>query len=260
VVRFFAAVGRGTFDFLRQAGQMAILFAAALRCATTSGWRRSAIFTQMHAIGVQSLPIVLVTGLFTGMVLAVQTYYQFRRLSVETLIGIVIGFSLTRELGPVLTALMLSGRVGAAMAAELGTMKVTEQIDAMRSLATDPVSYLVFPRLFACTVLLPLLTMCAVFIGIFGGYGIAVGILDVNSTFFLYNMKVHMSPVDLVSGLVKAIVFGAIIATVGCQKGMTAQGGAEGVGRATTSSVVTASILVLTCDLFITLLYQVLGV
>ena len=260
MIRLFGAVGRGSLEFFRQAGAMAMLFARASRCAFTTGWRRSVIADQMHAIGVQSVPIVLVTGLFTGMVLAVQSYYQFRRLSVETLIGTVIGFSLARELGPVLTALMLSGRVGASMAAEIGTMKVTEQVDAMRSLATDPVSYLVFPRLLACTALMPLLAVCAVFVGVFGGFGIAVGILDVNQTFFLHNLKVHMGPMDVISGMMKAVVFGAIIATVGCSKGMETVGGAEGVGRATTSSVVTASILVLTSDLFITLLYQLLGI
>lgn len=207
-----------------------------------------------------SIPVVLITGAFTGMVLAAQTYYQFHKLTVETAVGLVVGLSITRELGPVLTGLMLAGRVGAAFAAEIGTMRVTEQVDALHTLATDPVKYLVVPRLIACLILLPILTIITDFVGMLGGYVVGVNMFGINGAYYLKNMSERMSPMDIIGGLIKAVIFGIVIAIIGCYKGFNAEGGAEGVGRATTGAVVTSSILILILDFFIVFIYKAFGI
>jgi phospholipid/cholesterol/gamma-HCH transport system permease protein len=166
---------------------------------------------------------------------------------------------MTRELGPVLSGLMLAGRIGAAFAAELGTMAVTEQIDALHTLATDPVQYLVMPRFIACITLLPVLTIIADFIGIAGGYVVGVKMFGINSTYYLRNMSQYMCPMDIIGGLIKSFIFGIVIATIGCYKGLTTEGGAEGVGRSTTGAVVVSSILILILDFFISVFYRGIG-
>jgi phospholipid/cholesterol/gamma-HCH transport system permease protein len=211
------------------------------------------IVYQLYFIGVKSQSVVLITGAFTGMVLAAQTYYQFHRVRMDTATLAVVGVGMCSELGPVLTGLMVAGRVGAALAAELGTMRVTEQIDALRTLATHPVDYLIVPRLAATIFALPLLTVESVAIGILGGYGLCRGFLGPYATYAWDNMVVYTAVSDLAIGLIKSVVFGAIIALVSCYKGMTCREGAEGVGRATTEAVVFSSIAILISNFFLTL-------
>jgi phospholipid/cholesterol/gamma-HCH transport system permease protein len=215
------------------------------------GWRD--LFYQVFFIGIKSQTVVLITGAFTGMVLGTQTYMQFHKVKMDTATLAVVGVSMCSELGPVLTALMVAGRVGAAIAAELGTMRVTEQIDALRALATHPVDYLVLPRLIASHIALPILTLEAILIGILAGYGVGVYVLDIEPTYLWENMLKYTHQVDLATGLVKAFIYGGIIALIGCFKGLTCGLGAEGVGRATTEAVVYASITILITNFFLTL-------
>ena len=208
---------------------------------------------QLYFIGVKSQSVVLVTGAFTGMVLCAQTYFQFHKVKMDTATLAVVSVSMCSELGPVLTALMVAGRVGAAIAAELGTMKVTEQIDALRTLATHPVDYLVVPRLLASLTTVPLLTVESIAVGIASGYFVGVYLLDIDPAYSYYNMVKYTAGVDVMVGVIKAVVFGGIIAIIGCYKGMTCGEGAEGVGRATTEAVVYASITILISNFFLTL-------
>jgi phospholipid/cholesterol/gamma-HCH transport system permease protein len=209
---------------------------------------------QLYFIGVKSQSVILVTGAFTGMVLCVQTYLQFHKVRMDNATLAVVSVSMCSELGPVLTALMVAGRVGAAMAAELGTMKVTEQIDALRTLATHPVDYLVVPRLLASVLSLPLLTAESITIGIVAGYLVGVYYLGIDPAYSYYNMVKYTGGVDVTAGIIKAFIFGGILAIIGCYKGMSCGEGAEGVGRATTEAVVYASITILVCNFFLTLL------
>ena len=213
------------------------------------------ILRQMLDIGFYSLPVVGLTAFFTGMVLALQSFTGFARFQAESAIPTIVVVSLTRELGPVLAGLMVAGRVGAAMAAELGTMRVTEQIDALTTLSTDPYRYLVFPRLVAGVLMLPLLVLVADVIGVFGGYLVAVFKLDFNSADYITRTSQFLEAEDVVAGLVKAAVFGFLVALMGCYQGYNSKGGAQGVGAATTRAVVTASILILTADYIVTELF-----
>jgi phospholipid/cholesterol/gamma-HCH transport system permease protein len=208
---------------------------------------------QLYFIGVKSQSVVLITGAFTGMVLAAQTYFQFHRVRMDHATLAVVSVSMCAELGPVLAGLMVSGRVGAALAAELGTMRVTEQIDALRTLAAHPIDYLVIPRLLATIIAMPLLTAASIAIGIAAGYGICKLYLGPFATYAYDNMVKYTGPEDVISGLIKAIIYGAIIGTISCYKGMTCREGAEGVGRATTEAVVYSSITILICNFFLTL-------
>ncbi len=246
-------IGQDFLSWINKLGDMGILLYRSFVYAITSPPRRSIIYKQMFAIGVLSLPVVLITGAFTGMVLAVQTYYQFHKITMETAVGIIVGLSMTNELGPVLTAVMVAGRVGAAMAAELGTMKVTEQIDALSTLAVDPVRYLVVPRVIACVALVPILTTFSIFIGIVGGWIVGVKMKGINAVFFIKNMMDFVKPSDLVNGLVKSVIFSIIIAIVSCYEGFHAEGGAEGVGKATTEAVVVSAIVILISDFFLSI-------
>lgn len=215
---------------------------------------------QLHFIGVKSQSVVLITGAFTGMVLAAQTYFQFHKVRMDTATLAVVSVSMCSELGPVLTALMVAGRVGAAMAAELGTMRVTEQIDALRTLAAHPVDYLVVPRLLATVAALPLLTMEAIAIGIGAAYVVGVFLLGIDPAYSWHNMLKYTANDDLLRGLIKALIFGGIVAVIGCYKGMNCGEGAEGVGRATTEAVVYSSISILISNFFLTMfLNQVLA-
>jgi phospholipid/cholesterol/gamma-HCH transport system permease protein len=214
-------------------------------------WRD--LLYQIYFVGVKSQSVVLITGAFTGMVLGAQTYFQFHKVKMDTATLAVVSVSMCSELGPVLTGLMVAGRVGAAIAAEIGTMRVTEQIDALRTLATHPVDYLVVPRLLALHLALPLLTAEAIAVGIGSGYLVGVYLLGIDPTYSWYNMLKYTNTSDVVVGLIKAVIFGGIVALVGCYKGMYCGDGAEGVGRATTEAVVYSSITILISNFFLTL-------
>ncbi|HXT49815.1 MAG TPA: ABC transporter permease, partial [Thermoanaerobaculia bacterium] len=207
---------------------------------------------QMVKVGVDSTPVILLTAAFTGGVLALQTFSTLKRVHAEGYVGTLVALSMVRELGCVLAALVLAGRSGSAMGAELGTMRVTEQIDALEVLATDPVHFLVVPRVWATTIMLPLLVALGDAIGIVGGYVVSVVLLGANPVSYIDNTFRFMDLSDLTSGLIKAAVFGLLIALIGCQQGLYTRGGAEGVGRATTRAVVIASMAVLISDFFLT--------
>ena len=207
---------------------------------------------QMVKVGVDSTPVILLTAMFTGMVLALQTFSTLKRVHAEGYVGTLVALSMVRELGAVLAALVIAGRSGSAMAAELGTMRVTEQIDALEVLATDPVHYLVVPRVWATTITLPLLVAMGDAIGIVGGYLVSVVLLGANPVSYIDNTFRFMDLSDLTSGLVKAAVFGLLLALIGCQQGLYTRGGAEGVGRSTTRAVVLASMAILISDFFLT--------
>jgi phospholipid/cholesterol/gamma-HCH transport system permease protein len=214
-------------------------------------WRD--LIYQVYFTGVKSQSVVLITGAFTGMVLGAQTYFQFHKVKMDTATLAVVSVSMCSELGPVLTGLMVAGRVGAAFAAELGTMRVTEQIDALRTLATHPVDYLVVPRLLALHIALPLLTAEAIAVGIGAGYLVGVYLLNIDPTYSWYNMLRYTNADEVVIGLIKAVIFGGIVALIGCYKGLCCGEGAEGVGRATTEAVVYSSITILISNFFLTL-------
>ncbi|HVO33802.1 MAG TPA: ABC transporter permease [Elusimicrobiota bacterium] len=227
-------------------------------------WIRSAnlhaVTEQIVAMGVDSLPVTMLTSLFTGMVLALQTGFSFRKVFNEPIyVGTVVGLSLTKELGPVLTAVVVSGRVGAAIAAELGTMKVTEQLDALYTLGTNPVRYLAVPRFIACLVSIPVLTMMADFIGVLGGWVIAVYRLQVPSTAYMNEIR-QLGWKETSHGIIKSAFFAAIIVIISCYKGFTCEGGAEGVGKATTSAVVISMVLILVLDYFLSALLVSVGI
>jgi phospholipid/cholesterol/gamma-HCH transport system permease protein len=207
----------------------------------------------IYFIGAKSQSVVLITGAFTGMVLCAQTYFQFHKVKMDSATLAVVSVSMCSELGPVLTGLMVAGRVGAAIAAELGTMRVTEQIDALRTLATHPVDYLVVPRLLALHIALPLLTAEAIAVGIGAGFLLAVYYLGIDPAYSWYNMVRYTPSGEVAIGAIKGLVFGGIIGLVGCYKGLSCSEGAEGVGRATTEAVVYTSITILISNLFLTL-------
>ncbi|QQR72066.1 MAG: ABC transporter permease [Holophagales bacterium] len=247
------------FRALSEAGALTLLSVRALRVLLTRPFELRLGLLQMERIGLGSFGVAGITTLFTGMVLALQTAFSLPGLGVKYYIGTVVGKSLTRELGPVLTALIVGGRVGAGIAAEIGSMKVTEQIDALRSMAADPVRKLVAPRLAACLLMIPVLTLYGDLLGIFGGMLVAVTQLDLEAAFYLTDVMDSLRIADVASGLGKSFVFAYFIAIVACHRGLTVQGGADGVGRATTETVVTTSILVLISDFFLTKLFYVLG-
>ena len=238
--------------FVGEAGKIIILFIQTLGLIFRPPLQGREILKQMEEVGVRSFPVVIITAAFTGMVLALQSYTGFKRFGAESMVGTVVALSVTRELGPVLTGLMVSGRVGSAMAAELGTMRVTEQIDALYTLATNPIKYLIVPRFLAAAIMLPVLVIFADVIGILGGYLVSVQILGTNPTIYVRRTWDYLEFNDLFSGLLKAFVFGMIIATISCFQGFAAQGGAEGVGRATTKAVVISSLTILISNYFIT--------
>ena len=213
---------------------------------------------QMDAIGVGSLTIIILTGFFTGGVLTVQTFPTLKSYGAQSQTGYLVAISLVRELGPVLCALMVTGRVGSAISAELGSMVVSQQIDAMRALGTDPIRKLVAPRLFALLISLPLLTVLADVLGIFGGWVTAIGLYSVSSSVFIAAVRDGITTDDLIGGLVKPIVFSLIIGTIACRQGLSTEGGTVGVGRSTTRAVVMASIIVIIADYFLAKALQVI--
>jgi phospholipid/cholesterol/gamma-HCH transport system permease protein len=207
---------------------------------------------QMVRVGVDSIPVVFLTSMFTGMVLALQTFIGFQRVHAEQFVGSVVALAMLRELSPVLVGLMVTGRVGSSMAAEIGTMRVTEQIDALKALATDPVQYLFVPRVIAGTVMLPFLVIIGDALGIYGGYLVGVKLMKTNPVIYKQNTFQFLDLTDLWSGLIKAAVFGLILTLTGCVRGYHTTGGAEGVGRSTTNAVVSASLIILLSDFFLT--------
>lgn len=254
-------IGKEVTTFSQHMGRVAILFQEILKWLWKKPVELKNIYHQMVEIGVNSLPVTSLTSLFTGMVLGLQTGNASINILGEPLyVGTVVGFSMIKELGPVLTSMVISGRVGAAIAAELGTMKVTEQIDALHTLGTNPVKYLAVPRFIACLIMVPVLTLYADIIGIIGGYIVSIYKLGVPSSVYYHDIIDYMRIDDVFHGLIKSFFFGFIIVIVSCYKGFTTEGGAEGVGRATTQTVVISMVLILVSDYFITSALQILGI
>jgi phospholipid/cholesterol/gamma-HCH transport system permease protein len=251
--RFFIAFGKPVVAFVRYLGELLLLAADTFRSAFTHRLRWRLFLRQMVDIGLHSQLVVIVTGSFTGAVFAAQTFFQFNKLGMGSAVGAVVSVAICRELGPVLTGLMVSGRVGAAMSAEIGTMKVTEQIDALRALAVYPIDYLVVPRTLAMIISVPLLTAECIAFGIIASYLTAISILDVNGTYYLANMVRWTLLRDLIMGVSKAFCFGLLIVFISCHKGLTTREGAVGVGRATTEAVVVSSLAVLISNFFQTM-------
>ena len=249
---FLASIGAVFLGFMAATGRLALFTVQALATAVTPPFYPRLILRQVLYIGYFSLPVVGLTAIFTGMVLALQSYTGFSRFSATGAIATIVVVSMTRELGPVISGLMVAGRVGAAMAAEIGTMRVTDQIDALTTLSTDPLRYLVLPRLIAGLVTLPALVFVADIIGVFGGFLVSTARLGFNPFGYLDQTQQNLVANDVVSGLVKAAVFGFIVALMGCYHGYQSRGGAEGVGQATTYAVVSASILILVFNYFLT--------
>ena len=245
-------LGRAVLENVEEMGKIVLLFISVLAWMFRPPLKLRNIFKQMEFVGVKSIFVVVLTGTFTGMVMALQGYHGFRMFGAESLVGGTVALGMTRELGPVLTSLMVTARAGSAMAAELGTMRVTEQIDALYVMAVNPVKHLIVPRVIAGVLMVPLLTVVADFVGILGGYFVGVHILGINSGVFVKNITRLVELDDIYNGLVKAACFGLILSLIGCYKGFNTRGGAEGVGRATTEAVVLASITILISDYFLT--------
>jgi len=254
VANFFDTIGWAVLGFVEYLGNVAILAGASLRSLVTQRPRWKETVYQIYSIGAKSAPVVLLTGAFMGMVFAAQTYFQFHKVQMDTSTGPAVSIALARELGPIISSLMVAGRVGAAMAAEIGTMRVTEQLDALRSLAVHPVDYLVVPRLIAMVLSLPLLTAMSIFTGIVCAYFVAIEVLGIDGAYFISNMQKYTEANDVYTGLIKVFIFAFIIVFISCYKGLQCEGGAEGVGKATTEAVVNSSIAILITNFFATML------
>ncbi len=243
----FIAIGRLTLRVVRDVGSLA-LFSRDVVIRIPGGTRKRTLAPALFHVGVASLPVVLVTGLFIGIVLAVQSYNQFATMHLESRLGAVITMSLVTELGPVLAATMLAGRVGSAIAAELGTMRVTEQIDGIRALGADPIQYLVVPRFLACLLLIPLLTAVADGIGTLGGWWLSTQVLGVDSYDYWLHAENLVTGYDVAGGLFKSLFFGAAIAVISCHRGFHCGSGAQGVGQAATQAFVVSFVVILMMD------------
>jgi len=254
-VPFLAPIGRVFLGFLGAAGKLTLFAGFSVSHCVRPPFFPRLIAHQMIEIGYYSLPVVGLTAIFTGMVLALQSYTGFSRFNAESAIATVVVLSMTRELGPVLAGLMVAGRIGAAMAAEIGTMRVTEQIDALDTLSANPFKYLIAPRIIAGLTMLPVLVLVADIIGVFGGFLIGVYKLGFNSVTYLNLTFDFLEIQDVVSGLIKAAVFGFLITLMGCYHGFHSRGGAQGVGAATTNAVVSSSVLILAFNYVITALF-----
>jgi len=251
-IRLLERVGELTLGLLEEVGRFFFILNSTVRWMFRRPFDGHQWMRQMVRVGVDSLPVVGLTAMFTGMVMALQTYRGFERFHAEGYVASVVSLSLTRELAPVLAALMIAGRIGSSLAAEIGSMRVTEQIDALYAMATEPIHYLIVPRVAATTLMLPPLVAVADGLGIFGGYSIAVGLLGANPVVYWEKTFQFLDLNDVFSGLIKAAVFGLILSVTGCMKGFFTSGGAEGVGRATTAAVVMASVVILVSDFFLT--------
>jgi phospholipid/cholesterol/gamma-HCH transport system permease protein len=248
MLEFLASTGRVFFVFLASTGRLALFAIDAIMHCFRPPFYLRLIGQQMIDIGYYSLPVVGLTAIFTGMVLALQTHTGFSRFSAEGAVATIVVLSMTRELGPVIAALMVAGRIGAAIAAELGTMRVTEQIDALSTLSTNPFKYLVVPRLLAGTIMVPVLVLVADIVGVFGGFLVATSKFGFNPAGYIGQTTDYLQREDVLTGLIKAAVFGFIVALMGCYHGYHSRGGAQGVGAATTHAVVSASIMILLSD------------
>lgn len=251
ISRSLAGVGRLTLDAIFHLGRYGLLTMKAFFGAIVPPWRMRDLFRQMELVGVDSLLVVVLTGVFTGGVFTLQIIYGFQRFSAESMVGPTVATAMTRELGPVLTALMVTGRVGSAMAAELSAMKVTEQMDALTVMAADPIRFLVTPRIWAGTIMMPLLTAIADAVGVIGGFFVAVG-RGLDPGQFAGRIQDIVVVGDITNGLVKSALFGFIMTSVGCYMGFYTKGGAEGVGRSTTLAVVISYIAILVSDFMMT--------
>ena len=247
-----ALIGRSFLSLLFSIGDLTLFASRAITQGLSGPYYLRSIGRQMVDIGYYSLPVVGLTAIFTGMVLALQSHTGFSRFEAESAVATIVVLSMTRELGPVLAGLMVAGRVGASMAAEIGTMRVTEQIDALTTLSTNPFKYLVWPRVLAGMLMLPFLVLVADIIGVLGGYLVGVYKLGFGPQEYLNRTLDYLETEDVVSGLVKAAIFGFIIALMGCYQGYYSRGGAQGVGSATTKAVVSASIMILTANYIVT--------
>jgi phospholipid/cholesterol/gamma-HCH transport system permease protein len=250
-------IGAQVLDVLTEAGDFVTLSGRGFACIFRRPFDRANLLYQLSAVGVNSIPVVVLTSLAVSMVFAVQLSYGFKQFQAEGLAAQVLGLAVVRELSPVITGLMIAGRVGSAMAAELGTMQVTEQIDALECLATDPIHFLFVPRLLAGMIMLPLLTGLSIYVGYLGGYVLLVMVQGHSAVAYAHDFFLMVKGKDLLIALAKALVFGLIIALVGCWRGYRTRGGAEGVGNAPTSSVVTSSLWILIMDFFLTKLLLV---
>jgi phospholipid/cholesterol/gamma-HCH transport system permease protein len=250
--QLFDRIGRGFIGFFESTGLWFRMLWRTIAWAVRPPFEFREWLRQMVRLGVDSIPVVFLTAMFTGMVLALQTYNGFQRVHAENFVGSVVALAMLRELSPVLVGLMVTGRVGSSMAAEIGTMRVTEQLDALEALATDPVQYLFVPRVIAGIAMLPFLVVLGDALGIGGGYLVAVKLMGANPVVYESNTYQYLVMNDIWSGLVKAAAFGLILTLTGCVRGYYTSGGAEGVGRATTSAVVSASLIILLSDFFLT--------
>ena len=246
-----AGLGRLVLDIVFHLGRYGTLAAKAVFGAFLPPWRLRGLFRQMELVGVDSLFVVVLTGVFTGGVFTLQIIYGFQRFSAESMVGPTVATAMTRELGPVLTALMVTGRVGSSMAAELSAMKVTEQMDALTVMAADPVKYLISPRIWAGTIMLPLLTAVSDAIGVIGGFFVAIG-RGLDPGQFAGRIQDVVVVADITNGLIKSALFGFILTSVGCYMGYYTKGGAEGVGRSTTLAVVISYVAILVSDFMLT--------
>src|SRR3954452_20800115 len=253
ITGFISAVGQRAVSFIVYVGDVVVLAGETISSVIAHKIRWRLFLRQIVEIGLRSQLVVMITGAFTGAVFAAQTYFQFNKLGMGSAVGAVVSVSIFRELGPVLTALMVTGRVGASMSAEIGTMKVTEQIDALRALAVHPIDYLVVPRTLAMMVSMPLLVAECVGVGIVAGYFVSIYLLEVNGTYYVANMVRWTLLRDVIMALSKAFCFALLIVFISCHKGLTAQEGAVGVGKATTEAVVNASLAVLIFNFFLTM-------
>ncbi|MEK7773631.1 MAG: ABC transporter permease [Deltaproteobacteria bacterium] len=249
--QYLEKLGKTSEEFVDSTGRMMIMLSQAVMYAFTPPIKLRSIFKQMEFVGVQSIFVVVLTGLFTGMVLALQSYNALKRFGAESLVGPTVALSMARELGPVLAGLMVTGRAGSAMATELGTMRVTEQIDALVTMAVNPVKHLVVPRILAGICMFPLLTIITDFVGVVGGYMVGVKLLGINPGVYIGRTIDYVQIGDIFNGLTKSVMFGLITTLVASYHGFYTTGGAEGVGRAATSSVVLGSVLILVSDYII---------
>jgi phospholipid/cholesterol/gamma-HCH transport system permease protein len=258
LTRFFRGIGAIVLAFFVYLGELVVLAAETMWSAATHRLRWRLFLRQMVDIGLLSQLVVVITGGFTGAVFAAQTYFQFNKLGVASGVGSVVSAALFRELGPVLTGLMLTGRVGAAMSAEIGTMKVTEQIDALRALAVHPVDYLVVPRMLAMMISMPLLVAECIGFGLVTSYFVSVNLLDINGPYYIANMERWTLMRDIVMALTKGFCFAILIVFISCHKGLNSSEGAVGVGRATTEAVVIASLAILISNFFLTMALNII--
>lgn len=253
VVDSIGRLGASVIDAIATLGAMAVFFWQTLSWLFARRPRRALVVASLHQIGVLSLPVIMLTGAFIGMVLAVQAYNQFQSFGMESRLGVMINLSMYRELGPVLAATMLAGRVGSAIAAELGTMKVTEQIDALASMGASPIHHLVVPRFIACLTMIPLLTIAAIAMGVLGGAFYCIFVFDVDPYFYFNNSREGTGPWDILYGVIKSIFFGGAIAIISCYRGFQSSAGAEGVGRAATIAFVQSFVVILMLDLVLSI-------